>query len=178
MLANEQQLKAWMIAGLGGDAVAHASLLRALLPILRTFFRRRMGQQDDIEDLIQEVLIAVHTRRVTYDTARPFTAWLFAIARYKMIDLFRQSGRTCTIEGLEDLLVTEGFEDVSNAETDVTRLLAGLSPKQAEMIRATRLEGLSTAEAAARANIGESDVKISVHRGLKALAARVKDTLQ
>ena len=178
MITSEDQLKAWMIGGLGGDATDHGRLLRALLPLLRRYYRRRMpGQDDAIEDLVQETLIAVHTRRATYDAARPFTAWLHAIARYKMIDAFRRTGRTVPIEGLEELLVTDGFEDASNAEADLDRLLAGLSPKQAAAIRATRIEGLSTAEAAERQNIGESDVKISVHRGLKLLAARVKDSL-
>lgn len=178
MITSEDQLKAWMVGGLGGDSAAHGRLLSALLPLLRRYYRRRMpGQDDAIEDLVQETLIAVHTRRVTYDPARPLTAWVHAIARYKMIDVFRRTGRTVPIEGLENLLVTEGFEDASNAEADLDRLLEGISPKQAAAIRATRIEGLTIAEAAQRQNIGESDVKISVHRGLKLLAARVKDSL-
>ena len=175
MRASEAQLKTWMIAGLDGDATSQAQLLRALVPILTAFYRRRMRDgQDDIDDLIQETLIAVHTRRATYDRDRVFSGWLFAIARYKMIDHFRKGGRTCSLEGLEDILVTEGFEDASGARMDIGRLLDDLPPKQAAAIRATRIEGLSTAEAAARASIGESDVKISVHRGLKALAARIR----
>ena len=178
MRAGEEQLKAWMIAGLAGDARAHADLLRALLPVLRAFLRRRMaGQDDQIEDIVQDVLIAVHTRRASYDRARPFTSWLFAIARYKMIDHFRSNGRTCTIEGLEDILVAEGFAEAADAHQDVARLLDTLPAKQAAAIRATRIEGLSTADAAARAGIGVSDVKVSVHRGLKALAERVRGTL-
>ena len=179
MRVGEEQLKAWMIAGLEGDARAHAELLRSLLPVLRAFLRRRMvGQDDQIEDIVQDVLIAVHTRRATYDPARPFTGWLFAIARYKMIDHFRVNGRTCSIEGLEDILEAEGFAEAADARADVTRLLETIPAKQAAAIRATRLDGLSTAEAAARAGIGESDVKVSVHRGLKALADRVRGTLR
>ena len=179
MRAGETELRTWMIRGLGGDAAAHALMLRALLPVLRQFYRRRMsGQQDDIEDLVQETLIAVHTRRQTYDVTRPFTGWLFAIARYKMIDHFRKSGRTCPIDGLEDFLSIDGFEDASNAHSDVERLLGTLPGKQAALIRATKIEGLSTAEAAARESFGESDVKVSVHRGLKALAAKVRGSLQ
>ena len=175
MIASEEQLQAWMVGGLGGDARAHAQLLRALLPLLRRYYRRRMpGQDDAIEDLVQETLIAVHTRRATYDPARPFTAWLHAIARYKMIDAFRRGGRTVSIDGLEDQLASDSFEDASNAGADLDKLLAGLPPKQSAAIRATRIEGLSTAEAAQRQAIGESDVKVSVHRGLKRLAALVK----
>ncbi len=164
-----------MIGGLNGDAASQARLLRAIVPIVTAFYRRRMQHgQSDIDDLVQETLIAVHTRRATYDPERPFGGWLFAIARYKMIDHFRKSGRTCTIEGLEDILVAEGFEDSSGARMDIDRLLDDLPTKQSDAIRATRIEGLSTAEAAARQNIGESDIKVSVHRGLKALAARIR----
>lgn len=174
MRANEDQLRAWMIGGLDGDAAAHASLLRALVPLLRSFYRRRMSAgPDDIEDLVQETLIAVHTRRATYDRDRVFAAWLFAIARYKMIDQFRRNRRTVPIEGLEDMLVAEGFEESSIARMDIDDLLSSLPAKQARAIRATRLDGASVAEAASAAGIGESDVKVSVHRGLKALAARI-----
>jgi RNA polymerase sigma-70 factor (ECF subfamily) len=179
MRASEEQLRLWMLRGLGGDAAAHDELLRALMPVLRKFYRRRMtGQEDEIEDLIQETLIAVHQRRATYDPRRPFVGWLFAIARYKMIDSFRRRGRFCPMDGLEEILVAEGFEDASNARFDVDRLLEAIPSKQAAAIRATRLEGLSTAEVASRHALGESDVKVSVHRGLKALAARVKDSLK
>ena len=167
-----------MLRGLAGDSAAHAQMLRALVPVLRGFYRRRMtGQDADIEDLVQETLIAVHTRRASYDVSRPFTSWLFAVARYKMIDHFRQNGRTCTIEGLEDILAAEGFAEASDAAADVDRLLDAIPPKQAAAIRATRIEGLSTAEAAERLDLGESDIKVSVHRGLKALASKVRNSL-
>ena len=175
MLVSEQELKGLMIDGLDGDAVAHGALLAALVPLLRTFFRRRsQSSADDVEDLVQETLIAVHRRRATYDRGRPFTAWLFAIARYKLIDHFRRQDRTCHVEDFDEMLIEEGFEDAHLAQLDVQRLLDGLPAKQANAIRDTHLQGLSIAEAAVRTGIGESDVKVSVHRGLKALAARLR----
>jgi RNA polymerase sigma-70 factor (ECF subfamily) len=174
MRASEDQLRAMMIGGLEGDAVAHAALLYALVPLLQAFYRRRMRDGgDDIEDLVQETLIAVHTRRATYDRDRMFTAWLFAIARYKMVDHFRSNRRLCPIEGLEDILVAEGFEASSNARMDMERLLGDLPEKQACAIRATKIDGLSVSEAASRGGLSEADVKVSVHRGLKALASRI-----
>ncbi len=173
MKANEGELRRLMISGLDGNAADHATLLRHLVPLLRGFYRRRAnGSEDDIEDLVQETLIAVHTRRATYDRDRVFTAWLFAVARYKMIDHFRRNRRLQPIEGLEEILIVEGFEDASDARLDIDDLLETLPAKQARMIRATRIEGFSIADAAAADGIGESDVKISVHRGLKTLMAR------
>lgn len=174
MRADEVQLRAWMVSGLNGVATDHACLLRALVPLLTAFYRRRVAGTDEIEDLVQETLIAVHTRRATYDLDRAFTAWLFAIARYKMIDHFRRHRRTVPIEGLEEILIAEGFEAASHARMDVDGLLEMLPDKQARMIRATHIDGHSIADAAAAGGYGESDVKVSVHRGIKALAARIR----
>ena len=171
-----------MLAGLAGDAVAHAALLRALLPPLRAFFRRRLGgREDDAEDLLQETLIAVHERRATYDPSRPFGAWLYAIARYKLIDSYRRRGRTSSrhtaLDDLDELPDEFAFAEASDARADLDRLLEAIPAKQAAILRATRIEGLSTSEAAERLGIGESDVKVSAHRGLKALADRVRANL-
>jgi RNA polymerase sigma factor (sigma-70 family) len=175
VLVSERELKDLMVDGLDGNATSHAALLSALVPLLRAFFRRRVrSASDDIEDLVQETLIAVHGRRATYDRSRMFSAWLFAIARYKLIDHFRRRQRECHVDDLEAMLIEEGFEDANAAEWDVQRLLGSLPAKQANAIRDTHLEGLSVAEAASQAGIGESDVKVSVHRGLKALAARIR----
>jgi RNA polymerase sigma factor (sigma-70 family) len=173
MPLSEEQLRSLMIAGLAGDGAAHGRLLRALVPVLRGWFRRRMGQDDTIEDLMQEVLIAVHNKRATYDPARPFGGWLFAVARYKMIDHFRRQGRECPLGELEDLLPAAETADSGDARADVESLLATISPKQAAAIRATHLDGLSVAEAAEKQGLSPSDIKVSVHRGLKALAARI-----
>ncbi|MFZ2983353.1 MAG: sigma-70 family RNA polymerase sigma factor [Sphingobium sp.] len=175
MRASEDQLRIWMIGGLDGDADAHTALLRALVPMLRAFFGRRLrGANDDVEDLVQETLMAIHSRRATYDRDRPFVAWAYAVARYKMIDHFRRSRQTQTIDGLEDILIAEGFEDACSARIDIDRLLGGISAKQAKAIRDTKVEGLSIAEAAQSQGLSETDIKVSVHRGLKALAARMR----
>lgn len=175
MITNEDQLKALMVAGLGGDASAHSALLGALVPLLHSFYRRRMrGAEEDIEDLVQETLIAIHTRRASYDRDRAFTAWFYAIARHQMIDYFRRRKVHVPLEDVEAILATEGFEDAISVRMDVDRLLDTLSPKQARAIRDTHVDGKSIAEAAEAAGIGESDVKVSVHRGLKSLAGRIR----
>ncbi len=178
---GEAELKCLMLAGMDGDAAAHAALLRALVPLLRSFYGHRMrSAREDVEDLVQETLIAVHTRRETFDRSRPFTAWLYAVARYRMVDFFRRRRDMVSLENMESalaesgFLTTEGFEDASSARIDVDALLGTLSSKQARAIRDTHVEGKTAAEAAAGAGLSESDVKISVHRGLKALAMRIK----
>ncbi|MEO5595528.1 MAG: sigma-70 family RNA polymerase sigma factor [Lysobacteraceae bacterium] len=171
--ASEDQLKAWMIGGLEGDAAVYATLLGTLVPLLRSFYKRRLfDAADDIEDLVQETLIAIHNRRASYDRTRPFVAWLYAVARYKMVDHLRSRRLHVPAESIEDLLVDEGQEEAWSAQMDLERLLDGIPAKQAQVIRDTRLLGLSIADAAEKNGISESDVKVSVHRGMKALAAR------
>ncbi len=174
MATSEAELKALMIGSLNGDAAAHGLLLRALVPLLRAFYRRRLALAEDVEDFVQDTLITVHTRRESFDRNRPFTPWLYAVARYRLIDHYRRRRQMVAIEDVASILVTEGFEDAVNARMDIDTLLLTLSPKQAQAIRDTLVEGKSVAEAAAGAGIGKSDVKVSVHRGLKALGAQLR----
>jgi RNA polymerase sigma-70 factor (ECF subfamily) len=178
VIAREAELRARMIRALDGDAAAYDSLLRVLVPQLRAFFNRRVRSEDVAEDLVQETLIAVHTKRATYDQQRPFSAWLYAIARYKMADYFRRSHRLAFSDELDEKIAAPDFEVASLALIDTERLLGDLPLKQQAAIRATKIEGLSIAEAAAAAGISQSDAKMSVYRGLKRLSARVQGKIR
>ncbi len=162
-----------MQASLAGEARAHRALLVALLPVLRRYFARKVSNDADVDDLVQMTLIAVHERRDTYDPARPFGPWLFAVARYKMIDQFRRTRSHVGLDDIGEIADEYDFGEAVTARLDIEAQLATLSGKQAAAVRAIRIEGLSVAEAAARDGLSPSDVKISVHRGLKALAKRV-----
>jgi RNA polymerase sigma factor (sigma-70 family) len=169
---DEAELKALMTSALDGDQYAYRQLLRRLVPILRQYLGRRVvSGPEDVEDIVQETLLAIDTRRITYDRARPFTPWVFAIAHHKFVDLVRR-GRATTVL-TDDLIGEHGSGDAIMAGIDVGNLLDTLPPKQAEAIRAVKLDGLSVAEAADRQNIGESDIKVSIHRGLKSLMQKI-----
>jgi len=179
MLAPEAELKNLMLAGLDGDAAAHRSLLKYLSDYLRAYYRRQLGRvgrsATDAEDLVQEVLLAIHTRRHTYDPVEPLTPWVHAIARYKLIDHLRRtrtSLRDVPIDEAPDLIV-QGDQDSTESTHDLGKLLGQLPEKTRRMIECVKLEGLSVAETASRYGLSESNVKVSVHRGLRALAAAI-----
>ncbi len=175
MRSAEVELRALMLAALAGDGKAYHQLLRELAPILRSYFRRRLSNaEQDIEDLVQETLISIHSRRETYDRARPFTAWAFAVARHKLIDLLRRGYGAISFEGLEEVLSGGEFESAAIARMDLKALLAQLPAKQARAILDTKIEGLSVLEAASIRGISAADVKVSVHRGLKQLARMLR----
>lgn len=172
----EAKLQALMVAGIGGNARAYHALLRLCSERLRSYFRRRLaGREADVEDLVQETLMAIHRKRSTYNPSLPFTAWLHGIARYRLIDFLRRDRRIATLS------VDDGFAPADDgrveavlAEIDVASMLATLTPKQAAAIRLTRVEGYSVREAAALTGQSEPAVKVNVHRGLGRLVAAIK----
>ena len=91
---KENRLRELLVQGLNGDAAAYHQFLKTLSAHLRAYFRKRLFQRpDDVEDLVQETLLAVHNQRHTYRTDQPLTAWVHAIARYKLIALLRSRAR-------------------------------------------------------------------------------------
>jgi RNA polymerase sigma-70 factor, ECF subfamily len=177
---NENRLRASLLQGLQGDAAAYHGFLKALSAHLRAYFRKRLFQRpDDVEDLVQETLLAVHNQRHTYRSDQPLTAWVHAIARYKLVDLLRaRATREALTDPLDDELEVFAVSDTdaSDARKDLGQLLATLPDRQRLPIVHVKLEGLSVVEAAQLTGMSESAVKIGVHRGLKALAARIKAT--
>lgn len=172
----EAELKALMLAGLQGDAPAYRVLLEMLQRQLAGYFRRRLGGAGaDTDDLVQDVLIAIHTRRGTYDRTQPFTAWAYAIARHKLLDHFRRSHRVASVP-IEDgatLFVDDESASV-DARHDLEKALATLPPATRELIRDIKLREFTNAEAAAARGMTETAVKVAVHRGLRKLAAALR----
>ncbi len=166
-----------MLAGLAGEAEPYRRLLNELSGLLRGFYARRCPPGVDAEDLVQETLIAVHTRRATYDVGQPFTAWAYAIARYKLIDALRR-GRAhlrAPQEEADALFAPpelRGGAEAAMAARDLERVLADLPERSRALIRDVKITGLSTREAAEKHGMTESAVKVAVHRGLKALGGK------
>ena len=183
MAANEAELRVLMRAGLGGDAVAYRTLLSRLSATLRAYYKGRLARigrsATEAEDLMQDALVAIHTRRHTYDPAQALTPWVYAIARYKLIDHLRRTRASMAdlpIEDAEEIMAQDDYVGTESAN-DLTRLMSQLPEKMRRAIQAVKLEGLSVAEAASKCEMSESAVKVNVHRGLKALVALVaRDT--
>jgi RNA polymerase sigma-70 factor (ECF subfamily) len=175
LIGAEARLKVLMLAALNGDAKAYRLLLELLSVGLRAYYRRRLDKADaaDEEDLVQDTLIAMHNRRATYDPAFPLTAWVYAIARYKLIDHYRRRRlrRMVPLEDAGPLFATDDM-DAALARIDLERMLATLPSKTRDLIQRTKLEGQSNAEAGAVDGMAETAAKVRVHRGLKALSHR------
>ncbi|TAL99736.1 MAG: sigma-70 family RNA polymerase sigma factor [Paraburkholderia sp.] len=171
---TEERLRALFVRGLDGDTAAYQAFLADLSAHLRGFLRKRLfALQDDVEDLVQEILLAVHNGRATYRRDQPLTAWVHAIARYKLTDFFRARARREALQiPLDEELEIFATSDTeaADASRDLSKLLEQLPDRQRLPILHVKLQGLSVTETAKLTGLSESAVKIGVHRGLKALA--------
>jgi RNA polymerase sigma-70 factor (ECF subfamily) len=175
---REERLRQCLLSGIAGDTSAYHAFLKELTGHLRAYFRKRLNRlPDEVEDLVQETLIAIHNQRHTYDADLPLTAWVHAIARYKLVDLLRRrAGKEALHDPLDDAaeILATADNEAAEARRDLNKLLAELPDRLRLPIVHTKLEGLSVAEAALATGMSESAVKVGVHRGLKALAALIR----
>jgi RNA polymerase sigma-70 factor (ECF subfamily) len=174
----EERLRSLMLPSLAGDAAAYRMFLGELTTHLRSYLRRRLrGLPHDVEDLLQELLLAIHNKRQTYDPKQPLTAWVQAIARYKLVDLLRRRSRSDLLTDAldeDDQVSATTANDAAEAQYDVAKLLRGLPDRQRLPILYVKLEGASVTDTAIRTGMSESAVKVGIHRGLKALAERIR----
>ena len=155
-----------------GDADAYRTLLAGLAAWLRRYYARRLPSSMT-EDAVQDVLLAIHEKRHTYNPARPFGPWLAAVARYKWIDRLR-SLQTQAAEPLSDDVGVPDHGDAVVAGSTLRRMLAELKPAQAEAIRLVKLQGYSIEEASRALGQSASLIKVNIHRGLKRLTGMVE----
>ena len=170
---TESDWRALMVAAQSGNAEIYRRLLTEVRAWLHRYYVRRLPAPM-VDDAVQEVLLAVHEKRHTYDPAQEFGPWLAAIARYKWIDRLRAM-KAAPLEELSDDLAVQGHGNAVQDARSLELLLGRLKPAQAEVIRLVKLQGLSLEEAASRTGQTVSLVKVNIHRGLGRLTALVQD---
>jgi len=172
MKADEPALARLMRLSQQGDKQAYATLLESCRRWLRAYYSRRVAPSQ-LDDLVQETLIALHTKRASWDASRPFLPWLAAIARYRWVDHLRRLYRADEHELHEELIGTDEEPGIA-ARINLDRLLGLLPPAQERAIALVKIKGLSIAEASAATGQSESLVKVNIHRGLRKLAAIIE----
>ena len=167
---GEAELVRLMRAALAGDERAYGEFLRRAAGLVRSFARRRIVAGGlDPEDIVQETLLAIHTKRHTWRDGAEVTPWIYAIARYKLIDAFRRNGRRAeiAIDEIAESLTEPEIEPV--IDRDIGRALDALAPGQRSVVASISVEGRSIRETAASLGISETAVRVALHRGLKAI---------
>jgi len=175
-LPLEAHLSDLMAKGQSGDQAAYRSLLTELSRILKAFVRRRLGDSDSVEEVVQEILLSLHEARHSYDPTRPFRPWMFAIARYRLADHLRKWARTKKREveagGFIEALSFAEVIPESEVSVELAEAMAALPERQREAVELLKYRGLSIKEAAKQLGISEASVKVRAHRAYEALRTR------
>src|SRR5580704_9718977 len=172
-----------MKAAIAGDEGAYRRLLEEIARSVRAmaraaFARARVGDAD-IEDAVQETLLAIHLKRHTWDPGQPLAPWVYAIARHKVVDALRRRGRRRAepLEDFQEFLAALEGED-PHALSDARRLLETLPPRQRDIVTSISLDGQSIAATAARLSMSEVAVRVALHRALKSLGAAWRKSVE
>jgi RNA polymerase sigma-70 factor (ECF subfamily) len=178
---REHTWRVWMVAAQAGDGDAYEKLLLELLPHARRQIGRRISDAPGREDIVQNAFVAIHRSRHTYRAERPFTPWFHAIVRNAITDWARARARlsarevSLEIEGVPQPSVAPAEPFADSLSPEMARALAALPPAQREAVEMIHVEGLSVAEAAARAGVSAGALKVRAHRGYRALRAALRE---
>ena len=163
-----------------GDGDAYKRVLEGLTPVLRAWVRRGLARygsaQEEVEDVVQETLLALHLKRHTWDEARPLLPWVRAIAQNKLIDAMRRRGRHIHVpidEVGDGLSVDPEPATMDGLESE--RALGLLQGRARDIVMAISIEGASAREVAERLGMTEGAVRVALHRALKSLADALRD---
>jgi RNA polymerase sigma-70 factor (ECF subfamily) len=176
---TEDEWTGMMRSAISGDDAAYHRLLKAVTPVLRAAARRglaRAGQPvDQSEDIVQDILLAVHLKRHTWDANAPFAPWLFAIARNKLIDALRRRGRRIFVN-IDDFAETLPGEVVGERASpgEVAAQLQSLPARQRDVLQAIAVDSVSIKDTAAKFAMSEGAVRVALHRGLASLTAKLR----
>lgn len=180
MRERDDEWTGLMRSAVSGDSAAYHLLLKAVTPVLRAAARRglaRAGQLlDQSEDIVQDILLAVHQKRHTWDANAPFAPWLFAIARNKLIDTLRRRGRRVfvNIDDFAETLAGEPAPETAPA-SEVAARLKSLPARQREVVQSIAVDSASIKDTATKFAMSEGAVRVALHRGLAGLTAKLRE---
>ena len=183
MRNHEEQLADLLRSALAGDAAAYRAFLGELTlrlrPAVRSACQRAGLPAADVEDMLQDVLLAIHTKRQTWEPSAKLGPWVHAIVRYKVIDGFRRRGRRDEIP-IDDVLETlpaEAPQGEPNARDMIETFLPSLSGRQYDVVKAISLDHASIRQTAERLSMTEGAVRVTLHRAIAALAKAYRGSL-
>lgn len=181
---DEAELSLLMRKSQDGDSGSYTILLQKMQVMIKHFVDNsfnRLGLKSfgGQEDVVQEVLLAIHHKRSSYDETQFFLPWMYAIARYKVIDYFRRNRKnvysSISLSTEEELMAFDiAIVTEFGVHQDVEKLCQMLPDKQRDILTMVKLEGLSIDEVGKKTGFSTSDIKVNIHRALKFLQQKVE----
>lgn len=183
--SREEKWIQWMVDAQKGDPVAYRALLTDIHPVIHRFVSSKIKKYDsEVDDLVQDILMSIHRSRATFHSSRSFSAWMFAISRHKVIDFYRRKGvrQEVSIDQLDEkelqtkLSAEDPFhlKNLENSHEELISAVEKLPEKQKEALKLTKIEGLSTEEAAQKIGVSAGALRVRVHRAYETLRSSLK----
>lgn len=175
---QESDLGRLMALAQDGDRQAYEELLTRVAALVRALVRRRTGDASWSEDVVQDALVALHRARHTYDAGRPFAPWMYAIAQNRLVDALRVTRRRLLREIQPDVMPEpsrRALQERDALRADVRRAVAALPDRQRQVIELLKFEDLSVRDVATRLGMSEANVKVTAHRGYRALRRQIEE---
>lgn len=170
-----------MRRAMAGDQTAYRELLEQLAATFRRSIRgglSRSGQGNaEVEDIVQEILLAVHLKRHTWDPALPFAPWVRAVARHKLVDAVRRQKVRHFVPLEEQVDFLAAPVDTKTDLGDAEKMISLLNARQQLIVRAVAIDGRSAAEVGREIDMTEGAVRVALHRALKELARLYREKL-
>jgi RNA polymerase sigma-70 factor (ECF subfamily) len=176
---RDDHYRTLFLQGLMGDQAAYRLLLEGISRLLKAYLMKtmnpRLRSQEQVEDLVQEVLISIHRKRDLYSEDRPFLPWVYAIARYRLIDSLRMDRRRPECVEWVEKFDAEVFVEMPKflEEEDGAAMISCLNLKQQKILRLAKVDELPLDEVAEQMGMTLSAVKVSIHRSLKTIRKKL-----
>lgn len=172
---ERERLRHLALRSQGGDKAAYEELLNLIHRRMQRFLSPRIASEDTREDVLQDILLSVHVSLASYSGTDSFTAWLFTIARRRLIDFLRKKQKR-TVEEITDgpfFELQPAEDEMASVERLVTEMKK-LPENKRRAVELVHLRGQSTSDAAAELGMSENNLRVTLHRAVKELRAHLR----
>lgn len=176
---REQKLKALMLRSLEGDQEAYKRLLEQVSQMLQAYLMKHMSPAyrtpQRVEDMVQDILLAIDQKKASYRTEMALLPWIYAIARYRLIDSVRANSRRIELTAIENdddferavFKAWRATQESPTVDLDAEEILGDLSERQKKVLIMAKVEELPLKEVADQMKMSISAVKVTVHRAIQ-----------
>jgi len=162
-----------------GDRAAFAEIYHRYKHLLLRHAYKKLGDREAVEDILQELFVHLWEQKETLTINGNLAGYLYTAIRNRVFNEFYRSQR----KSLHFVSLAE-FMDKGEYSTDLTvlenelnaiidREISQLPPRMGQVLRLSRLDGMSHKEIAEELGIAESTVSNQVGTALRQLKVKL-----
>lgn len=175
---KNESLKKLAIAAQNGDKDRYRVFLERINTLIYTYLNKRLNNEQDIQDVTQIALMAIHSSLHTYDDTQDVENWVYGITKYKWLDHLRKHYKKTDNEFVNhdtiETFLADDTNDTVGVKYDLAKIMNTLPDKQQKILTLLKIKGHSVADVAQIMNMSENNVKVTAHRALKSLKETAK----